>query len=95
MSRRFGASLLAMPLLFGAPAAVAPTTAASANLVAELTASPTATDVSARRRNRGAHSTDADRQPSHPHYYERPYFYRPYPYSVPVPFVFGFGPWWW
>ena len=32
-----------------------------------------------------------------PHYYARPYYYRPYPYSVPAPFTFGFGfgPGWW
>lgn len=29
-----------------------------------------------------------------PHYYARPVYYRPYPYSVPAPFVLGFGPWW-
>ena len=30
-------------------------------------------------------------------YYDRPYYYRPYPYSVPAPFTFGigFGPVWW
>ncbi|MGY8679044.1 hypothetical protein Q2941_14770 [Bradyrhizobium sp. UFLA05-153] len=32
--------------------------------------------------------------PYQPHYYARPVFYRPYPYSVPAPFVLGFGPWW-
>ena len=32
-----------------------------------------------------------------PRYYARPYYYRPYPYSVPAPFTFGFafGPGWW
>jgi hypothetical protein len=31
--------------------------------------------------------------PREPHYYARPVYYRPYPYSVPAPFVLGFGPW--
>lgn len=29
-----------------------------------------------------------------PRYYARPVTYRPYPYSVPAPFVFGYGPFW-
>lgn len=29
-----------------------------------------------------------------PHYYARPVYYRPYPYTVPAPFVFGYGPFW-
>jgi len=29
-----------------------------------------------------------------PRYYARPVYYRPYPYRVPVPFVFGYGPFW-
>ncbi|MFT4121304.1 hypothetical protein [Bradyrhizobium sp.] len=32
--------------------------------------------------------------PRDPHYYARPVYYRPYAYGVPVPFVFGYGPWW-
>lgn len=27
-----------------------------------------------------------------PRYYARPVYYRPYPYGLPVPFIFGYGP---
>jgi hypothetical protein len=57
-----------------------------------------ATDLSARRRIRHyRHSRhDAYRASDRPHYYDRPYDYRPYPYAAPVPFFlgFGFGPSW-
>jgi hypothetical protein len=51
-----------------------------------------ATDFSARRVYRRYPSYPAyARYPSYPAYYARPYYYRPYPYGVPVPFFLGFG----
>ena len=45
-----------------------------------------ATDFSARRHYRRYY-----RHVYRPHYYARPYYYRPYPYYAPAPFPFGFG----
>ncbi len=57
-----------------------------------------ATDLGARRRIRHyRHSRHDVYLPyDRPHYYDRPYDYRPYPYAAPVPFFlgFGFGPSW-
>ena len=50
------------------------------------------TDPRARRHLR--HIAGVRREPLlEPHYLARPIYYRPYPYSVPAPFVFGFVPW--
>lgn len=51
------------------------------------------TDIGARRHAR-YHDGVRRVAPYQPHYYARPVYYRPYPYSVPAPFVFGFGPFW-
>lgn len=53
-----------------------------------------ATDLGARRYHR---LNDRHGYRPQPRYYARPYYYRPYPYSVPAPFTFGFnfGPGWW
>ena len=60
--------------------------------------SQSATDFSARRYHRryDRHGYRTYDRPQ-PRYYARPYYYRPYPYSVPAPFTFGFafGPAWW
>jgi hypothetical protein len=95
MARWFGPVLLAITLLFAAPTAITSASAAPLHVAAELPAISNATDISSRRSNRHTHSHYVNRQPSRPHYEERPYYYTPYPYSVPAPFVFGFGPWVW
>ncbi len=59
---------------------------------AQSQASSHATDLSARRYHR--HHERAYVAPDEPHYYARPYYYRPYPYGVLYPFVLGYGPWW-
>jgi hypothetical protein len=46
------------------------------------------------RRPSRYHAVARHYPPHDPHYYARPVYYRPYPYSVPAPFVFGYGPWW-
>jgi hypothetical protein len=75
---------VALAVMSGLPAA------ASASGAKQQTS---ATDLGARRHHR--HHDGARRiVPHEPHYYARPIFYRPYPYSVPAPFVLGFGPWW-
>jgi hypothetical protein len=92
MTRCFG--LLLASFLSGAPLAITSAPAASLRSAAEPAGS-NATDIGSRRSNRHTHSRYFNREPSRPHYYERPYYYTPYPYSVPTPFVFGFGPWVW
>ena len=53
------------------------------------------TDFGAHRRHH-RHGQRHYRPYAPPYYYARPVYYRPYPYSVPAPFVFGigYGPWW-
>ena len=84
-----GAALVAGALVLGAPAAVAGTEATPQ--MKARTAS-VATDATRRRlfRRYPAYPAYA-RYPSYTTYYARPYYYRPYPYTVPVPFFLGFG----
>jgi hypothetical protein len=96
MTRWFGRTLRVIAVLSSASIAIESAPAAPLRSAAELAEGANATDIGARRSNRHTHSHRLNRQPSQPHYYERPYYYAPYPYSVPAPFVFGFGPWvWW
>jgi hypothetical protein len=84
-----GLAVLTAALVFATPAAIARTRAAPQ---AKPVATSDATDLSARRvyRRYRAYPSYA-RYPSYPAYYARPYNYRPYPYTVPVPFFLGFG----
>jgi len=76
-------------LVLGGPMAVSST--AGVQTGASPTAGlPVATDVTARRRYRH-HYRYAYRPYDRPHYYDRPYSYRPYPYNAPVPFFLGLG----
>jgi hypothetical protein len=92
MIRWFGRALLVVTFLSAATSAIRSAPAASLRSVAEP-ASSSATEISSRTSNRHPHSHRVDHRPLRPQYYERPYYYTPYPYSVPAPFVFGFGPW--
>jgi hypothetical protein len=94
MTRRFGRDMLVVTFLLGAPIAINSAPAAPLRSSAEP-AIPIATDISSRRSNRHAHARHANRQYTQTYYYDRPRYYRPYPYSLPAPFVFGFGPWVW
>lgn len=84
-----GGVCIAAALAFGAPVAV---TGADAAPQTKVQTASDATDFSARRayRRYPAYPSYA-RYPSYPTYYARPYYYRPYPYTVPVPFFLGFG----
>jgi hypothetical protein len=89
MTRRIGASILAMGLLFAGSAA--PNAAAAPSQAASQKLQPSqATDLSARRRNPHP-ARYAYRPASQPTYYDRPSDYRPYPYAAPLPFFLGFG----
>jgi hypothetical protein len=100
MKRWIGAAVMAAGLvLFGQAASER---AAAANSKVGLhaaglhaTDASKATDLSARRRIRH-YRHDAYRPYDRPHYYDRPFDYRPYPYAAPVPFFLGFefGPSW-
>jgi hypothetical protein len=81
-----GVALVASALAFSAPAAVAGTSTAPG---AKAAATSGATDSRARRifRDRPAYAG----YPNSPTYFARPYYYRPYPYGVPVPFFLGFA----
>jgi hypothetical protein len=85
---------VAVTLAVGVPIA----TAAPSKPTIPKADSQSAIDFSARRYQRRYHRHDyrSYGRPQ-PHYYARPYYYRPYPYSVPAPFTFGFGfgPGWW
>jgi len=89
MKIRIGVAFVVAALAFSAPAAIAETSTAPQ---AKAATTSGATDVSARRvfRRYPSYPTYA-RYPSYPTYYARPYYYRPYPYSVPAPFFLGFG----
>jgi hypothetical protein len=95
MNRWFGRAVLVVALLWGAPMAIKSAPAAPLRSAAESPAGSNATDISSRRSNRHTNPRYDNRRRSPPHYYERPYYYAPYPYSVPAPFIFGFGPWVW
>jgi hypothetical protein len=81
-----GMALVASALAFSAPAAVAGTSTAPRM---KAVATSGATDLLARRifRDRPAYAG----YPNTPTYFARPYYYRPYPYGVPVPFFLGFA----
>jgi hypothetical protein len=66
--------------------------AISPSSAAQFRSSSQVTDADGRRY--GPYEGVRRRPPYEPHYYARPYHYRPYPYGVPYPFVLGFGPWW-
>jgi len=86
MKAWIGVAFVAAALALGAPAAIAETRGAPQAKAAD------ATDFGARRVYRCYPSYPAyARYPSYPTYYARPYYYRPYPYGVPVPFFLGFG----
>jgi hypothetical protein len=81
-----GVALVASALAFSGPAAAAGTNTAPR---AKATATSDAADLRARRifRDRPAYAG----YPNSPTYFARPYYYRPYPYGVPVPFFLGFA----
>ena len=89
--------MLTVALAVGDPSGTASATAAPAEPTTLTAESHRATDFSARRHHRRyhLHGYRTYHRPQ-PRYYARPYYYRPYPYSVPAPFTFGFafGPWW-
>lgn len=91
MKARAGIAIMAALTIGGVPAANAGTRGAPQ---AELLTTSDATDVGARsiRTYRGpiGHPAYA-RSQAPPAYFARPYYYRPYPYSVPAPFFLGFG----
>ena len=86
MNISMGVALLASALAFSGPAAAAGT---STTPRAKAAATSDATDLRARRifRDRPAYAG----YPNTPTYFARPYYYRPYPYGVPVPFFLGFA----
>jgi hypothetical protein len=73
-------------LAFSAPAAAAET---GATQQAKAAATSGTADLRARRIFRD-HPAYAG-YPNSPTYFARPYYYRPYPYGVPVPFFLGFA----
>jgi hypothetical protein len=81
-----GVAFVAAALAFDVPQAVAETGAAPR---AKAAVTSGATDLTARRifRDRPAYAG----YPYSPTYFARPYYYRPYPYGVPVPFFLGFA----
>jgi len=93
MIRWFGRALLVLTFVLAAP--IAKSAPATSLPSAAEPPSSSATDISSRRSSRHPHAHHVDHRALRPEYYERPYYYTPYPYSVPAPFVFGFGPWVW
>ena len=90
MKARIGATLVTSALVLSASAAFAATNRAAE--AKATVATPKTTDIDARRVARRYPSYPAyARYPRYPTYYARPYYYRPYPYDVPVPFFLGFG----
>jgi hypothetical protein len=81
-----GVAFVGAALALGVPQAVAETGAAPR---AKAAVTSGATDLTARRifRDRPAYAG----YPYSPTYFARPYYYRPYPYGVPVPFFLGFA----
>jgi hypothetical protein len=96
MKRLIGAALVAGALAFAGPSAINQAAAAPSQTKANSSATNAATDFSARRTYRHRYHHYGYRPYDRPTYYARPIYYRPYPYSVPAPFVFGigFGPSW-
>ena len=94
MKTVIGMAVVAAALAFCGRAAVAAAEVAP-HAKPQAAAKSDATDFSARRYYR-RYGNRPYYRPS-PSYYARPYYYRPYPYSVPAPFPFGlgFGPPWW
>jgi hypothetical protein len=95
MTKWIGAAVLALTLMLGGSVAINPAAAAPLQAALQKPGSLQATDLNARRRYRHYHRYGY--RPSYrPYYYDRPYYYRPYPYDAPAPFPFGFGfgPWW-
>lgn len=86
-----GALPVATVLVFGVPAFAQTTDGARARVAAKSNA----TELSARRAQRGYVYRPAT-LPYYPAYYARPAYYRPYPYGVPAPFFLGFAylPYW-
>jgi hypothetical protein len=81
------AAILTIALAVGDPVGTASAAEAPSKLTTQMTYS-SATDFNARRDRRHGHRSHYRPQPT---YYARPYYYRPYPYSVPAPFTFGFA----
>ncbi|MBR1125513.1 hypothetical protein JQ628_28605 [Bradyrhizobium lablabi] len=96
MKAMFGMAVVAAALTLSGPAVVA----AEGAPRAKSQAGSDATGVSAYRRDYRfgyrSYSRPYYRPYTPVYYYARPVYYRPYPYSVPAPFVFGigYGPWW-
>lgn len=93
MRTLLGMAVVATTLALNGPAAIAASEkdpSAGSHAVKS-----TATDFSAHRRHH-RHGQRHYRPYAPAYYYARPVYYRPYPYSVPAPFVFGigYGPWW-
>jgi hypothetical protein len=94
MTKRVGAAILALSLMFGGSAAITAAAAAPLQATLQMPQASKATDLSAQRRARH-HPRYAYRrnyQPYYPYYYERPYYYAPAPF-VPFNFGYGIGPW--
>jgi len=85
MKARLGVAIIIALLAFSsAPAASAGTRIAPQ----AKAATSAATDLRARRIFRDHPAYVRSYSPA---YFARPYYYAPYPYSVPVPFFLGFG----
>lgn len=86
-------TLLAMAAIVVALASSDPPAVVAAENVAQAKAHAGVSDFSAQRRHR-RHVGYRTYTPIY--YYARPVYYRPYPYTVPAPFVFGiaYGPRW-
>jgi hypothetical protein len=95
MARWLVPTLVAFTLLNGS-ASLDSACAASLDGVAKQRGTLQSTEPAPRLSHRRERHAHADRPPYRPRYYDRPYYYRPYPYDSPAPFVFGlnFGPWW-
>jgi hypothetical protein len=95
MTKWIGAVILTLILMLVGSGTINPATAVPLQATVQNPESFQATDLSAPRRYR--HYTGYGYRPHYrPYYYDRPYYYRPYPYYAPAPFPFGFGfgPWW-
>jgi hypothetical protein len=97
MTKWISAAILALTMMLGGSAAINPAAAAPSQAAVQKPGALQATDLSARRRYRHYYRYGY-RSYHRPYYYDRPYYYRPYPYYAPAPFPFGFGfgfgPWW-
>ena len=97
MKTWIGAAILTVALAVGDPLGTASAAAAPAKPTMQAADAQRATDFSARRHHQRYHHGHRTYSRPQPHYYARPYYYRPYPYASPAPFTFGFGfgPGWW